>query len=148
MSQITDTRLRCAALAAFASCATVMPGTAAPEHGDAAVRHEIVQAAERGQSIEPAKTPDGVATLKVAWKNTAGGAGSFKRMPVKPLPLDWSVPVVCRLYLPAGSGLRAFNLRIEDRHHEHRGCGESSRKLGRERRPVHGLAIVGLRRGL
>lgn len=114
MSQITDTRLRCAALAAFASCATVMPGTAAPVHGDAAVRHEIVQAAERGQSIEPAKTPDGVATLKVAWKNTAGGAGSFKRMPVKPLPLDWSVPVVCRLYLPAGSGLRAFNLRIED----------------------------------
>ena len=76
--------------------------------------YEITQSKERQQSIEPAKTPDGVEAQKIAWGAPGIGAGSFRRMPAEPLPLGWKIQTVCNLYLPADSGLRSFNLRVED----------------------------------
>lgn len=97
---------------AFVACATAWAATSGLS--GVAAPYEITEAANRQQSITQAKTPDGVDALKIAWGTHGIGAGSFKRIPPAALPLCWNIQIVCNLYLPASSGLKSFNLRVED----------------------------------
>lgn len=93
-------------------CAAISATIEFPGDGTA---YEVSNAAARRQSASSSKTPEGADALKISWGAYGSGSGAFASQPSHVLPLGFAkFTTVSRLYLPEKSGLKSFNLRVED----------------------------------
>lgn len=79
-----------------------------------AIKSSITKAGDRRQEVSLATTPDGRQALRLAWNDTSSGYGELTMTPAAPLPIQRRLDLRAQLYVPAGSGLRAFQLRVID----------------------------------
>lgn len=81
---------------------------------DPAIKSSLIKGEERRQELSLATTPDDRQALRLAWNDAGNGFGELVLTPTVPLPIQRRLALHAQLYVPAGSSLRAFLLRVID----------------------------------
>lgn len=97
----------CFLLTPLARCAVI-------DFADPSIRSSLNQGEERQQELALLATPDDRQALRLAWKDSRQGFGELFLVEPIALPPQQQLELHVQLYVPAGSGLSSFNLRVVD----------------------------------